>query len=82
LACTAVAGINFRLTDGDFQIDIHDGSILYNMSNSYAGGAYSDEVIRYMLGMSVSIVDEFNDKLMLLAKDFITLNDLLKKLNY
>lgn len=81
-ACKAICAINYRLTDGDFQIDIRDGEVLFNMSNSYAGSLISDEVFDYMLGMSINIVDEFNDKLLMLSKGLIDMDTLISSLNY
>ena len=82
IACKALCAINYRLTDGDFQIDIRDGEVLYNMSNSYAGSLISNDVFNYMLGMSINIVDEFNDKLLMLSKGLIDMDILLGSLNY
>lgn len=82
IGCKAICAINYRLSDGDFQIDIRDGEVLFNMSNSYAGSLISDEVFNYMLGMSINIVDEFNDKLLMLSKGLIDLDTLLESLNY
>ena len=82
LACKAVCAINYRLSDGDFQLDIRDGEVLYNMSNCYAGSLISNEVFNYMLGMSINIVDEYNDKLLMLAKGLIDMDTLLKSLDY
>jgi hypothetical protein len=81
-ACKALCAINYRLSDGDFQIDIRDGEVLFNMSNCYAGSLISTEVFNYMLGMSINIVDEFNDKLLLLSKGLIDLDTLMASLNY
>ena len=81
-ACVALCATNYRLTDGDFQIDIRDGEVLFNMSNSYADSLISDEVFNYMLGMSINIVDEFNDKLLMLSKGLIDLDTLLESLKY
>ncbi len=82
LGCKAVCMINYRLTDGDFQIDVRDGEVLFNMSNSYAGSLISNEVFSYMLGMSINIVDEFNDKLLMLSKGMIDLDVLKGSLGY
>lgn len=82
LACKAICAINYRLTDGDFQIDVRDGEVLFNMSNSYAGSLISGDVFDYMLGMSINIVDEFNDKLLMLAKGMMDLDTLMNSLNY
>lgn len=82
LACKAICAINYRLSDGDFQIDIRDGEVLFNMSNCYAGSLISSDVFNYMLGMSINIVDEFNDKLLMLSKGLIDMDTLLKSLNY
>ena len=82
IGCKAICAINYRLSDGDFQIDIRDGEVLFNMSNSYADSLISDEVFNYMLGMSINIVDEFNDKLLMLSKGLIDLDTLLESLKY
>lgn len=82
LGCKAVCAINYRLTDGDFQIDIRDGEVMFNMSNSYAGSLISDEVFNYMLGMSINIVDEFNDKLLMLSKGLVDIDTLISSLDY
>lgn len=42
----------------------------------------SDEVFDYMLGMSINIVDEFNDKLLMLSKGLIDMDALISSLNY
>lgn len=82
VACQAICAINYRLTDGDFQIDLRDGEVLFNMSTSYAGSLISNDVYNYVLGMSINIVDEFNDKLLMLSKGLIDLDTLKKSLNY
>lgn len=82
LGCKAICAINYRLTDGDFQIDVRDGEVLFNMSNSYAGSLISKDVFDQMLGMSINIVDEFNDKLLMLAKGMMDFDTLMSSLNY
>ena len=82
IGCKAICAINYRLSDGDFQIDIRDGEVLFNMSNSYADSLISDEVFNYMLGMSINIVDEFNDKLLMLSKGLIDFDTFKQSLNY
>lgn len=82
LGCKAVCAINYRLVDGDFQIDIRDGEVLFNMSNSYAGSLISKDVFNYILGMSINIVDEYNDKLLMLSKGLIDFDTLKASLNY
>lgn len=82
LACKAICAINYRLADGDFQIDFRDGEVLFNMSNCYAGSLISNEVFNYMLGMSINIVDEYNDKLLMLSKGLIDFDTLKASLNY
>lgn len=82
LGYKAICAINYRLSDGDFQIDPRDGEVLFNMTNCYAGCQVGGELFRYMLGMSVNIVDEFNDKLLMLAKGLMDIDVLLKDLQY
>ncbi len=78
--CAAICAINYKLADGDFQIDVRDGEVLYNMSNCYAGCEVGDDLFAYILGMSINIVEEFNDKLLMIAKGMMDLNTLLKEL--
>ena len=81
-AYKAICAINYRLSDGDFQIDLRGGEVLFNMTNCYAGCQVGDELFNYMLGMSINIVDEFNDKLLMLSKGLIDIDTLIKSLDY
>ena len=82
LAYKAICAINYRLSDGDFQINPKDGEVLFNMINCYAGCQVGAELFDYMMGMSINIDDEFNDQLLMLAKGLIDIDTILKKLNY
>lgn len=82
LGCQAVTVINYRLSVGRFYIDPRDGEVIYDLVSYYSGSRVNNKLFEALIGISVNIVDEFNDKLLLLAKDMYTLDALKESLNY
>ncbi len=70
--------INENLINGSFSIDLEDGKIRFRMSAGYMGSLIGQEVYDYMFMVSALTIDEYNDKLMMYAKDMISLEQLLK----
>ena len=69
----AVSAINYMLVDGNFDYDILKGTLLFRMTSSYKESLVGKELFAYMLYVSCNTVDNYNDKLMLLAKGKLTL---------
>ena len=77
----ALCGINTKIYCGSFDYDIVTGEIYFRMTNSYAQSKLSQELFDYMVLYSCSRVDEYNDKLLMLAKGVISLEQLLDSLD-
>ncbi len=69
----AVSVINSRLADGCFDYEIRYGQMIFRMTNSYCDSIPGRDLFSYMLLVSCKIIDEFNDKFMMLATGTIDL---------
>lgn len=73
----AISAINNKLVDGCFDYDITEGRMHFRMTNSFIESELDEEVFKYMVGVSCKTVDDFNDKLLMLAKGLISVEQLL-----
>lgn len=76
----AVSAINNILVDGCFDYDIATGHMFFRMTNSFIESKISEEVFTYMLFCSCQTIDEYNDKLFMLFKGHITVEQFLETL--
>lgn len=74
----AIMFINDSLLDGCFDLDVSDGRICFRETNTFRGSLLSAEAIDYMISYSIYVVDEYNDKLLMLSKDAISLGDFIE----
>ena len=74
----AVCAINSSLVDGCFDYNIANGNLLFRMTNSFMESRMSEEVFSYMLFCSCATIDNYNDKLFMLAKGVMSVSDFLK----
>ena len=74
----AVSAINYRLVDGSFDYDVVGGTLVFRMTSSYRESLMGKEMFAYMLYVSCRTVDDYNDKLMMLAKGKLTLKALVE----
>ena len=70
---------NYAIVDGCFQYDITDGEIIFKLTSSYRDSLISNETIDYMVKCSLSVVDEFNDKFLMVSKGVMSIEDFLRK---
>lgn len=70
---------NYAIVDGCFQYDITDGEIIFKLTTSYRDSLISNETIEYMVACSVAVVEEFNDKFLMVSKGVMSVEDFLKK---
>ena len=75
----AVSFINNKLVDGCFDYDISDGSILFRLTNSYVDSDMGDELFSYIVDLSLTMIDEFNDLFENLTTGRMTLQELMEK---
>ena len=74
----AICYINNRLINGCFDMDLANGSVSFRMVSSYRESILSEDLFHYMLNVSVATVDEYNDKLLMISKGMMTLEQLAK----
>lgn len=77
----AVAALNNRLVHGCFDYHLTDGVIYFRLPNSFIDSVLDKEVFVYMLACATSTIDDYNDKLMMLAKGMVTLERFLELLD-
>ena len=72
----AVSMINYSTVAGSFDFNPADGALWFRLTSSYRDSLVSKGVYEYMLIVSCSTVDEYNDKLLMLAKGNMSLQEL------
>ncbi len=70
----ALAVANYGLRDGCFEYNIEKGTVRYRISSLYKGSILGKEVYLSMLANVANIVDDYNDKLFMLVKNMMTLD--------
>lgn len=76
----AVSAINNALVDGCFDYNIATGSLFFRMTNSFIECELSEEVFAYMLFCSCQIIDEHNDRFLMLSKGLLSMEQFLSAL--
>ena len=75
----AVCTANYGLVDGSFDYDLSDGQILFRLTSSYRDSLLSEALFEYMVMVSASTIDKYNDLFFMLAKGMITLEQFMEK---
>ena len=78
-AAIAICQINYRLADGSFDFDYKKGYVTFRMTSSYKDSLISMGVFEYMIAVASFTIDEYNDKLLMLAKGAIPVDEFFKK---
>lgn len=76
----AVSAINNILVDGSFDYNIVSGYIFFRMTNCFIECKISEKVFEYMLYRSFQMIDKYNDKLLMLDKGMISIEQFLSTL--
>lgn len=74
----AISVINYNLVDGSFDFDIKSGHLFFRMSNSFRESLVGEDLFMYMVLVSCKTIDDFNDKLLMLSKGMMTLEQFVK----
>ena len=70
---------NYVMVDGNFDYDYTTGSIVYKMTSSIRDSLISEDLLFYMVSCAFSMVDEFNDKFLMVDKGAISLEEFFKQ---
>lgn len=75
----ATSQINYRLADGSFDFDYQKGRVIFRLTSSYTDSQISKDLLEYMIGVACYTIDEYNDKLVMLAKGQLSVEDFYDK---
>ena len=75
-----ISAINNMLANGCFDFNISKGRVLFRMVNSFKESKLSEEIFAYMLLCSCKTIDDFNDKLLMLGKGMVSVEQFLSSL--
>lgn len=74
----ATSQVNYYLADGSFDYDYTTGRIFFRITSSYVDSLISKKVFEYLITATLFIVEEYNDKFLMLAKGLLPLDAFLK----
>ena len=72
----AIARANNGMVDGSFDYDYVGGIILFRLTSSYKGSLLSKETYKYMLMVSCSTIDHYNDKFLTVCKKDMSIEEI------
>ena len=70
----ATCAATYKLADGSFDYDIHTGKIYFRLTSTYRGCEIGEGLLEYMVDVSLSTIDRYNDKFMALNKGYINID--------
>lgn len=76
-AAKAVCALNYQLADGSYALDLETGAVWWTITSCFKGSLIGEEVIEHLIGMSVAVVDEYNEKFMMLNMGVLDLEGFL-----
>lgn len=76
---SAICVINYRLAIGSFALNLNDGTIMFRLGSCFRETLISAELVRSLIYLTCSTVDESNDNLFALCNGEMTLKDILQK---
>ena len=74
----AVCVANYGMVNGCFAYDISDGTVFHKLAVSYKDTEVTDEMITYIMGLGMAMVDKYNDRFFALNKGYISIADFMK----
>ncbi len=77
----AICAVNYLLSDGSFDYDISDGTVLFRLTSSYRESTLSEDLFEYMLMVSANTVDEYNDKFFMISKGVLPVQQFIEEEN-
>ena len=77
----AILIANYSMLNGSFEFDFSDGYLAFKMVIPYMESIISEAVCKYMIVLSCSMTDKFNDKFQAIAEGRMTLSEFEKFTN-
>lgn len=76
----AISAVNNVLVHGCFDYNVSTGRIVYRMANSFTDSLLGGDVFDYIIYAACHTIDEYNDKLLMLSKGMLSIENFLKDL--
>ena len=76
---SSICVINYRLAMGSFDLSLDDGTIMFKLSSSFRETLISTELVRSLIYVVCSTVDESNGDLFALCNGDVTLKNIMEK---
>ena len=77
----AATAINNRIGEGAFCASLDDGSVVYILSHSFCDSCLDGKAMLKTVQEICATIDQYNDHLLLIAKDLTSLDQFLEYLN-
>lgn len=74
----AVSVINYALADGSFDYNFLNGRILFRLTSSFRDSLIGENLFMYMLAVSTATVDKYNDRLFMVCKRDMGVNEMIE----
>ena len=74
----AICAANYGMVNGSFDYDLSDGQIVFRLTSSYRESLLSEALFEYMVMVSASTIDKYNDRFFMLAMGMITLEQFIE----
>lgn len=78
LGAVAVTAANYNMVDGSFDYNLASGAIIFRLTTSFRESLVGKDAFQYMLYVSCATVDNYNDKLLMVVKHAMSLEDFIK----
>jgi len=75
----AVCAANYGISDGGFDYDISEGSILFRLTSSFRNSVIGEGLLQYMLSCACVLVDKCNDQFLAINKGVMDISQFLSK---
>ncbi len=76
----ATSQINYKLADGSFDYDLTDGEVSFRQTSSFRASLISPKMLQLMVNCAACTVDDYNDRLFMLSKGVLSLDDFIRAL--
>lgn len=70
--------LNDALAVGNFDYDLTDGSVCYRSTTCFEGITLTDAIFEFMIHFTCGVVDKYNDKLLMVDKGMLSIDELNK----
>lgn len=75
----ATSYINYKLADGSFDYNYSTGEVTFRLTATFIDSLISEDLLLYMVACACYTVDDYNDKLFMLAKGMLPIDQFISE---